>query len=52
MGSITQNMHLQGTVLGIGMVLVGSFNNEKVKTKLNLPDDLEPCALACMGNVE
>ncbi len=50
-GAIVQNMQLQGTALDIGMVLVGGFNNDKVKTILSLPTELEPSALVCMGNI-
>lgn len=51
MGAAAQNMHLQATALDIGMVLVGGFNNEKIKTILNLAPELEPAALLCIGNV-
>jgi nitroreductase len=50
-GAIAQNMQLQGVALNIGMVLVGGFNNEGVKTILKLPPELEPSALLCFGNV-
>lgn len=50
-GAIAQNMQLQGTALNIGMVLVGGFNNERVKAILKLPLELEPSALLCFGNV-
>lgn len=50
-GAIAQNMQLQGVALNIGMVLVGGFNNEAVKTILKLPPELEPSALLCFGNV-
>ena len=50
-GALAQNMQLQATALNIGMVLVGGFDNEKVKTLLNLSPELEPSALLCVGNV-
>ena len=50
-GAVAQNVHLQATELGLGMVLVGGFDNEKVKTLLSLPGDLEPAALLCVGNI-
>lgn len=50
-GDVAQNIQLQGTVLNVGMVLVGGFDNEGVKTLLNLPPELEPSALLCLGNV-
>lgn len=50
-GAIAQNMQLQGIALNIGMVLVGGFNNDRIKTSLNLPPELEPSALLCFGNL-
>ena len=50
-GAVAQNIQLQGTVLNIGMVLVGGFDNERVKSILKLPPELEPSALLCLGNV-
>jgi len=50
-GAVAQNVQLQGTALGIGMVLVGGFDNERVKAVLKLPSELEPSALLCLGNV-
>ena len=50
-GAAAQNMHLQATALDIGMVLVGGFNNDKVKTILKLSPKLEPSAFICIGNV-
>jgi nitroreductase len=50
-GAVAQNMHLQGTALNLGMVLVGGFSDEAVKAILNQNSKLEPCALLCIGNV-
>jgi SagB-type dehydrogenase family enzyme len=50
-GAASQNIQLQGTALGVGMVLVGGFNNGAVQEALDLPLNIEPCALICMGNV-
>lgn len=50
-GAIAQNIQLQGTSLGIGMVLVGGFDNNHAKSLLNLQSQLEPTALLCVGNV-
>jgi SagB-type dehydrogenase family enzyme len=50
-GAVAQNIQLQGTALDIGMVLVGGFDNDKVRTILKLPQQLEPAALLCIGNV-
>ena len=46
-GAIAQNMQLQGVALNVGMVLVGGFDNEQVKSLLKLPVELEPSALLC-----
>lgn len=50
-GAVSQNIQLQATALDIGMVLVGGFDNKRVKSILNLPMQLEPAALLCLGNV-
>ena len=50
-GAAAQNIQLQGTALNIGMVLVGGFDNSSVKSILKLPNELEPTALLCIGNV-
>lgn len=48
-GAAAQNMHLQSTNLGLGMVLVGGFDDKKVQQALNLPEGLDPAALVCIG---
>jgi len=50
-GAIAQNIQLQGTAIAVGMVLVGGFDNDIVKSILHLPNELEPTALLCVGNV-
>ena len=50
-GAVAQNIQLQGTALNIGMVFVGGFKNDRVKSILKLPKELEPTALLCVGNV-
>ena len=50
-GAVAQNVQLQSTTLDIGMVLVGGFNNEHVKTVLKLSFNQEPSALLCLGNI-
>jgi len=50
-GAVAENVHLQATGLGIGCVLVAGFDDKKVKGALNLPQELEPTALLCMGAV-
>jgi SagB-type dehydrogenase family enzyme len=48
-GALAQSVHLQSTALGIGCVLVGGFDDFRVKEALRLPSDLEPIALLCIG---
>jgi len=50
-GAIVQNMQLQGTVLDIGMVLVGGFNDLEVQKLMQLPQSIEPSAMVCIGNI-
>lgn len=51
-GAVAQNVHLQATALGLGCVLVGGFDDDKVKGILDLPSALEPTALVCLGVVD
>lgn len=48
-GALAQNVHLQGTALGVGCVLVAGFDDSRVREALRLPMDLEPTALLCVG---
>ncbi len=48
-GALSQNVHLQATSLGLGMVLVAGFDNEAVKNVLGLTNDNEPTAILCIG---
>ncbi len=50
-GAVAQNVQLQATALNIGMVLVGGFDNDQVKSVLQISDELEPSAFLCLGNV-
>jgi SagB-type dehydrogenase family enzyme len=49
-GAVAQNLYLQATAAGLGCVLVAGFDDPKVKTALNLPQELEPTALLCLGH--
>lgn len=49
-GALSQNVHLQATDLGLGLVLVAGFDDAKVSEALKLPLDLEPTALLCIGS--
>ena len=48
-GAVAQNLHLQATGMELGAVLVGGFDDEKVKESLNLSQGLNPVALICIG---
>lgn len=50
-GAAAENVHLQAIGLGIGVVIVGGFDDSKVKNTLDLPQRLEPTALLCIGSV-
>jgi nitroreductase len=44
-----ENMLLSATSLGLGTCWVGAFEEDKVKTILNIPDKLRPIALITVG---
>lgn len=48
-GAASQNIHLQATGLGLGMVLVGGFDNAAADAALQLPPHEETLMLACVG---
>lgn len=47
-----ENMALTATSLGIGTCWIGSFNEQKIKEKLNIPEDWKIVALISMGYPE
>jgi 5,6-dimethylbenzimidazole synthase len=47
-----QNMWLAGRAEGIGMGWVSLFDPERLKRLLQMPDDSEPVAVLCLGQVE
>ncbi|MFT5657506.1 MAG: SagB-type dehydrogenase family enzyme [Gammaproteobacteria bacterium] len=49
-GALAQNVHLLASAMNLGMVLVGGFDDAKVKDILKLPEELEPTALLCIGS--
>ena len=49
-GAAAQNVHLQATALGLGMVLVAGFDDHAVSRALSLPAHLSPTALLCLGH--
>jgi SagB-type dehydrogenase family enzyme len=48
-GALAQNVHLQCTALGLGCILVGGFDDTRVKEIFGLPKGTEPTALICIG---
>lgn len=50
-GSIAENVYLQGITLGIGTVIIGAFNDEGVKSVLQLPDDEHPLVIMPLGKI-
>lgn len=47
--SAIQNMMLSATALGLGTCWVGAFDEEEVKTILELPDNMRPIAIIPVG---
>ncbi|MDH7512507.1 MAG: SagB/ThcOx family dehydrogenase [Clostridiales bacterium] len=50
-GSIAENVYLQGMTLGIGTVIIGAFNDKDVKSVLQLPEDEHPLAIMPLGKM-
>jgi len=48
-GHAAQNLCLQATALGLGLVTVGAFNDEQVVEVLDLPDDENPLYIIPVG---
>lgn len=48
-GALAENVHLQATVLGLGLVLVGGFDDDMVKAAMRLPPEFGPTGLLCVG---
>lgn len=48
-GHIAQNIHLQAVALGLGSVPIGAFNDDQVKSALNLPEDQVPLYIIPVG---
>ncbi|MDH4197174.1 MAG: SagB/ThcOx family dehydrogenase [Candidatus Aminicenantes bacterium] len=50
-GSIAENVYLQGMTLGIGTVIIGAFADKDVKNVLQLPEDENPLAIMPLGKI-
>lgn len=50
-GSIAENVYLQGMTLGIGTVIIGAFYDKDVKSVLRLPEDEHPLAIMPLGKM-
>ena len=48
-GHAAQNLCLQATAMGLGVVTVGAFNDERVSELLNLPDNEKPLYIIPVG---
>jgi SagB-type dehydrogenase family enzyme len=50
-GHVAQNIYLQATGLGLGTVMVGAFDDTRVKKVLGLENDYAPLALLPIGHL-
>jgi nitroreductase len=48
-GHVAQNVYLQAQSLGLGTVIIGAFDDERVREVLDLPADESPLALMPVG---
>jgi len=48
-GHAAQNLYLQATALGLGMVTVGAFHDEQVKEVMAMPDNANPLYVIPVG---
>ena len=48
-GHAAQNLCLQATAMGFGVVTVGAFDDEEVTEVLNLPEDEKPLYILPVG---
>lgn len=51
-GALAQNVHLHATDLELGCVLVAGFDDGRAREVLQLPSDLAPVALICVGGLD
>ena len=50
-GHAAQNVSLQAVSLNLGTVVIGAFDNKKIKELMQLPDDEEPLCLMPVGHI-
>lgn len=48
-GTIAENVYLQGQAIGVGVVFIGGFDDQKVMDVLKLPSPYTPVGLVCLG---
>ncbi|MFQ5545701.1 MAG: SagB/ThcOx family dehydrogenase [Acidiferrobacterales bacterium] len=48
-GAIAENVYLQGQAIGVGVVFIGGFDDQKVMDVLKLPSPYTPVGLVCLG---
>ena len=48
-GTIAENVYLQGQAIGVGVVFIGDFDDQKVMDVLKLPSPYTPVGLVCLG---
>ncbi len=48
-GAIAENVYLQGQTIGVGVVFIGGFDDQKVMDVLKLPSPYTPVGLVCLG---
>ncbi len=48
-GAIAENVYLQGQTIGVGVVFIGGFDDQKVTDVLKLPSPYTPVGLVCLG---
>jgi SagB-type dehydrogenase family enzyme len=51
-GHIAENVHLQAVAMGLGSVSIGAFNDDKVRSLLNLPEEQIPVCVIPVGYKE
>lgn len=50
-GNAIQNVYLQASALGLGTVVVGAFNDDKMRELLQAPDHFQPLAIMPLGRM-